>query len=326
MISQKMTNIGEAVLLGKDITVEDAKYLIDVPLYELLFWANEIRTKFKKDKVDACAIINAKSGRCPEDCKFCAQSAHYSTTITSYPLVEEERILEGAHYAGKIKATRFGIVTSGRKLSEVEIDKICKAIKRLSRVSSIIPCASLGKLTIDYGDRLKEAGLKRYHHNLETSENFFPKVCTTHSYSERVSTIKIAKEAGFEICSGGIFGIGETWEDRLELAMKLRELDVNSIPLNFLNPVHGTPFDKHKLLPPLEALRIIAIFRFVHPKREIRICGGREVTLRQLQSWMFYAGADGIIIGNYLTTMGRAPEEDIELIKDLGLRLDEDSI
>ncbi|MFH1096998.1 MAG: biotin synthase BioB [Candidatus Desantisbacteria bacterium] len=323
MLNEKMTNIGQIALNGKDITDKEALFLVKAPLYELLFWANAVRTKFKKDKIDTCAIINAKSGKCSEDCKFCAQSSHYSTVVQSYPLVEEERILETGHYAGKVKAKRFGIVVSGRRLLDEEIDKICRAIKRLNRVSTVLPCASLGKLTIDYAERLKEAGLNRYHHNLETSERFFPNICTTHSYQERISTIKIAKDAGFEVCSGGIFGLGETWDDRVQLAIALRELGVTSIPLNFLNPIQGTPLGENKLLSPLEALRIIAIFRLIHPKQEIRIGGGREIVLRDIQSWIYYAGASGIMIGNYLTTPGRAPEENLQIIKDLELTIDE---
>jgi biotin synthase len=169
---------------------------------------------------------------------------------------------------------------------------------------------------------LKDSGLSRYHHNLETDEEFFSALCTTHSFKERVETIKIAKEEGLEVCCGGIFGVGETWQARLNLAFKLKELEVDSIPLNFLNPIKGTPFENITPLHPLEILRIIAIFRFIHPKREIRICGGREVNLRDLQSWMYYAGADGAIIGNYLTTLGRPPEEDLKLIKDLGLEME----
>jgi biotin synthase len=323
MLNEKMTNIGQTALNGKNITDKEALSLVKAPLFELLFWANTVRTKFRKNKIDTCTIINAKSGRCPEDCKFCAQSSHYSTDVQNYPLVEEERILEVGHYASKIKAKRVGIVTSGRKLSDEELTKVCRAIKRLTRISNVIPCASLGKLTIDYADRLKEAGLGRYHHNLETSEKFFTNICTTHSYAERISTIKIAIEAGFEVCSGGIFGLGETWEDRVQLALTLRELGVTSIPINFLNPIVGTPFGENMLLLPLEALRIIAIFRLIHPKQEILIGGGREVVLRDLQSWIYYAGASGVMLGNYLTTTGRPPEENLQIIKDLELIIDE---
>jgi biotin synthase len=297
------------------IGMEDAIYLTASPIFELLFWANFIRERFKAKKIDTCSIINAKSGRCPEDCKFCAQSAHYKTEVAQYPLVSREKVIESAHSARFSK--RFGIVTSGRSLKEDEIEKVCEMIEVIK--TNISPCASLGRLTRDYANQLKSAGLARYHHNLETSETFFAKICTTHTYKERIESIEVAKSAGLEVCSGGIFGLGEDWSDRISLAFKLRELEIDSIPLNFLNPVSGTPLGERERLSPFEALRIIAIFRFIHPKRDIKIGGGREVTLRDLQSWMYYAGANGVMIGNYLTTAGRPQEEDIRLIEDLGL-------
>lgn len=299
-----------------DIGMEDAIYLVASPLFELLFWANLIRERFKGKSIDTCSIINAKSGKCPEDCKFCAQSAHYKTDVPQYPLVDREKVTESAHSARASK--HFGIVTSGRSLKQNEIKKVCEMIEAIKTDTST--CASLGRLTPDYASQLKSAGLVRYHHNLETGETFFAKICTTHTYKERIESIEIAKQTGLEVCSGGIFGVGEGWSERIELAFKLRELEVDSIPLNFLNPVSGTPLGQLERLTPFEALRIIAIFRFIHPKRDIKIGGGREVTLRDLQGWMYYAGANSIMIGNYLTTLGRPQEEDMRLIEDFGLK------
>jgi biotin synthase len=327
MINKTLLSLASQVINGKDLKAAQAWQLVELSeeegIYELYFLANKIKGYFKGKKVSFCSIINAKSGRCSEDCKFCAQSSHYKTEIKIYPLVSIEEIVKGSDEAWRIGAIRYSIVTAGRKIkNDSEFNVICEAIKKIKKEGKILPCASLGKLTKQQAKMLKDSGLSRYHHNLETDEEFFSALCTTHSFKERVETIKIAKEEGLEVCCGGIFGVGETWQARLNLAFKLKELEVDSIPLNFLNPIKGTPFENITPLHPLEILRIIAIFRFIHPKREIRICGGREVNLRDLQSWMYYAGADGAIIGNYLTTLGRPPEEDLKLIKDLGLEME----
>ncbi|MDI6751806.1 MAG: biotin synthase BioB [bacterium] len=315
MKDKRLEEIASTVCNKTNIGMEDAIYLTTSPFFELLFWANLIRERFKGKSIDTCSIINAKSGKCQEDCKFCAQSARYKTEVPQYPLVDRKKVVESARSARVSK--RFGIVTSGRSLKQNEIERVCEMIEAIK--ANISPCASIGRLTLDYASQLKSAGLVRYHHNLETGETFFAKICTTHTYKERIESIEIAKQTGLEVCSGGIFGIGECWSERIELAFKLRELEVDSIPLNFLNPVSGTPLGQQERLTPFEALRIIAIFRFIHPKRDIKIGGGREVTLRDLQGWMYYAGANGVMIGNYLTTLGRPPEEDIRLIKDFGL-------
>ncbi|MDY6967566.1 MAG: biotin synthase BioB, partial [Spirochaetota bacterium] len=202
-----------------------------------------------------------------------------------------------------------------------ELKSICNALEDISSNVDIAGCASLGTLSYESAKMLKESGLKRYHHNLETAESFFPEICTTHSYEERIKTVKIAKEAGFEVCCGGIFGIGETPQQRLEFAFTLKELDVDSIPLNFLNPITGTPLENAPAIPPMEILKIIAMFRFVHPTKDIRVCGGRQTNLRGVQPLMYIAGANGIMIGNYLTTAGGDPNEDLQLIEDLMLSI-----
>lgn len=289
-------------------------------LFELFISANRIRAKFRGNKVDLCSIINAKSGACPEDCSFCAQSAHSKTNIQVHPLISREQILNAAAIAKNNKARRFCIVTSGKRPSNKELDEICNAISEV-RETGLLPCATLGMLDHTQLNQLKSAGLHRYHHNLETSEEFFSEICTTHTYMDKIKTIEAAKSLGLSVCSGGIFGLGESWEDRIDMALALRELEVDSVPVNFFAPVSGTPLSNRKMLTPSEALKIIAIYRLIMPDREIRVCGGRPATLRDLNSHIFIAGADGLLIGNYLTTQGRDPESDMLMIKDLGLEV-----
>ncbi|HEA47000.1 MAG TPA: biotin synthase BioB [bacterium] len=312
------------VLKGEEITFEEASLLSELKgkdIFSLLNAANVIREKFKGKVIDLCSVINAKSGRCSEDCRFCSQSTYYKTAAQIHPLVGSEEIIKAAKRARNIGADRFGIVISGRSIPGLkELNSICEALRTLSAEVDIGRCASLGTLTREAAQALREAGLESYHHNLETAESFFGSICTTHKFSERVNTIRIAKEAGLKVCCGGIFGLGETWKERIELALTLRELDVDSVPLNILNPIPGTPLENAQPLPPLEILKIIAIYRFILPTKDIRVCGGREVNLRDLQSFIFLAGANGTMIGNYLTTSGRDPREDIRMIRDLGLR------
>ena len=286
---------------------------------QLMSHATRLRRWFKGEEVDLCAVVNAQSGRCSEDCIFCAQSKHYATAVSVYPLLDTPAVLTSAQDACRSGANRFGIVTSGKGLrGERELKSVCASVRAITEKTKLLPCASLGVLSEDQMASLREAGLRRYHHNLETAASHFPAICSTHTYEERVRTIRSARQAGFEICAGGIFGLGETPEQRIELAFALRELDVDSIPLNFLNPVAGTPAARFSPLPPLEILKIIALFRFALPAKEIRVCGGREVCLRTLQPLLHLAGANGTMVGNYLTTSGRDPETDLQEIKDLG--------
>jgi biotin synthase len=289
-------------------------------IYELLNIANKLRIENRGSKVDLCSIVNAKSGACPEDCSFCAQSAHSRTDAEVYPLLEKEDILKVAVSAQKNKARRFCIVTSGKKPSASELDKICDIVSEIS-LMGLLPCATLGMLDEYQLSRLKDAGLHRYHHNLETSEAFFKEICTTHTYKDKLRTIDCAKSLGLSVCSGGIFGLGESWEDRIDMAFAIRDTGADSVPINFLSPIAGTPLGSKEALSPMEALKIIAIYRIIMPDREIRICGGRRSTLRGLASHVFLAGADGFLIGNYLTTSGGNPAEDIQMIKDMGLEL-----
>ncbi|MBI5374661.1 MAG: biotin synthase BioB [Candidatus Schekmanbacteria bacterium] len=282
--------------------------------------ATRIREKFKGKKVILCSIVSAKSGGCSEDCSFCAQSAHYQTNAPLYPMITSAQILQTAKEARAAGASEFSVVTSGREVaSDKELSVLVSSFKNISGEIKIPCCASLGILDEERGKALKEAGLTNYHHNLETSESFYGNICTTHSYSERIETVKTAKRLGFKVCSGGIFGMGESAKQRIELAFTLKELGVDSIPMNFLNPIPGTPLEGTTPMKPLEILRLISIYRFIHPNKDIIVCGGREVNLRSLQSLIFYAGANGTLMGNYLTTKGDSPDKDMQMIKDLGL-------
>jgi biotin synthase len=289
-------------------------------LYHVVAAANDVRRHFKGDRVDLCAVVNAKSGMCPEDCAFCAQSAHHETNSPAYPLIDEREILKHARGAEQNGANRFGIVISGRGIDKDQmLEKICSAVGSMERETRLGRCASLGRLNTEQLRKLKAAGLESVHHNIETSESFFPSICSTHTYANRLKTVRAAKEAGLKVCCGGIFGMGESNSQRIEMALALRELGVDSIPLNFLNPIPGTRLENAPPLPPIEILLIIAMFRFLLPEKDIRVCGGRERGLRSLQPLMFAAGANCTMIGNYLTTLGRSPKEDLEMIADLGL-------
>ncbi len=289
-------------------------------LYDLFALANRVRDKFRGDKVDLCSIVNAKSGACSEDCSYCAQSAHNKTVVKVYPLLHKDKIMEAAAYAKEKNVKRFCVVTSGKKPSKSELKEICSFISSVKDLG-LHPCATLGMLDIDEMQQLKDAGLNRYHHNLETSEAYFSEICSTHTYQDKIKTIQAAKSLGFSICSGGIFGLGESWEDRIDMAFAIKEIGVDSVPINFITPVNGTPLGNKETLNPLEALKIIAIYRLILPECQIRVCGGRPHTLRDLNSLIFTAGADGLLLGNYLTTSGRNPDDDLQMIKDMGLKV-----
>lgn len=319
---QRIIALAEKVLDGQAITKEEANYLINVgddDTMVLLSMADKIRQRFAGDAVDCCAIINGRSGKCSENCKFCAQSAHYHTGVKEYGLLSEEEIFNAAQKAKAAGAVRFSVVTSGRGQSKKDdFANICRVLTRIKKELQIEVCASLGILTLEQAKALKEAGVTRYHSNLETAGSHFPDICTTHTYEDKFVTIKNAQAAGLRVCSGGIFGLGETREQRVEMAFTLKELGIDSVPLNLLTPIPGTPFEANKPLPPLEILRAYAVFRFILPKAQIRTAGGREVNLRDLQALALNGGASGIMIGGYLTTAGRGTERDIQMLKDLG--------
>lgn len=286
----------------------------------LLSTAGQLRQRAHGDKVEFCAIVNARSGRCSEDCAFCAQSARHHTQAQVYPLMEADQIVEQGRAAARAGAVRFGIVTSGRGCPRgQDLDTICRAVERLRAEKIISPCASLGLLEPDQARRLAEAGLTRYHHNLEAGPSFFPQICASHSFQDRVDSVLAAQQAGLEVCVGGILGLGETPDQRLEFFEALASLDPQSVPLNFLNPIPGTKLEHVKPLSPLEALAAIAVCRLVLPRAHIRTCGGRAQVLGRLAPMMYLAGASATMIGDYLTTQGGQPSEDLQDLKALGL-------
>lgn len=280
--------------------------------------AAEIREALRGREIQLCSITNAKSGLCRENCRFCAQSIHWNTSGPVYPLKSAREILEEAASAREKGSRMFGIVTSGTRItSKKEWDGILRAVEGVKALG-INPCASLGLLNRDQAHGLKEAGLFRYHHNLETARSFFPKICTTHDYEEDVSTVRIAREAGLSTCSGGILGLGEGIGERIEMAVLLRRMEVDSVPVNILNPIPGTPLENEEPLPVTEILLTIGVLRFLLPDRDIRLCGGKEKNLRQLLPLGLVAGANALMTGDYLTTTGRDTPLDLEMIRDLG--------
>ena len=295
----------------------EARKLIAADIEELLSIADDVRKKNIGQHMEVCGIVNAKSGICSEDCKFCAQSAHYCTDVPEYPLKDATDIIEAAKLAKANGAGKFGIVTSGNRLTPEEIDIIADAIREIKDTIDISPCASLGALNEGSFAKLKDAGLTRYHHNIETSERFYTKIVSTHNYSERVATIKNAKNTGLEVCSGGIFGLGENWDDRIDMAFLLRELDIDSVPMNFLVPIKGTPMENTEPIDPMDAIRTIALFRIILPGKTIKVVAGREAVLKNMQDMMFRAGANGMMVGGYLTIPGRLLEDDLVLIRNI---------
>lgn len=283
--------------------------------------ASRLREQYFGRTVSLCSIVNAKSGLCTEDCAFCAQSAHHRTGVPVYPLIDREQLLEGAEKAAGYGSDCYGIITSGTGIAKgEELDKICEAVREIIRRGTVRPSCSLGIIDEETARTLASAGVYMYHHNLETAASFFPNICTTHDYQDDVETVKAVKRAGMEVCCGGIFGLGESFAQRIELLLLLRELAVDSIPVNFLDPVAGTRLEDAANLTPLDCLKTIAMCRFIVPDKKITVCGGREKNLRELQSWIFAAGANGMMTGDYLTKKGRNPDADRQLLIDLKLR------
>lgn len=313
----------EKIIRGNSVTRREALSLAKTSgrnLPAFFCSANSLRTRFRGNHADLCAIINARSGACSENCAYCAQSSASSADIVSFPLVEKKIVTEKAREAKRGGAKRFCIVTSGRRASKRDLSRIGEMVSEVRSVG-LLPCATLGLLSREDLVMLKESGLERYHHNLETSERFFPKICTSHTYKDKMKTVEAAISTGLSLCSGGIFGLGETWEDRVDMGFALREINPDSVPINFLIPIKGTRLGARSALEPMEALKIVSLYRFILPEREIRVCGGRLQTLGEFNSFAFLAGADGLLIGNYLTTPGRNFGDDLRIIRQFGLSI-----
>ena len=309
------------VLAGGEVTREEALELLDAPLEVLCQAADQLREHFCGDRFDLCTIVNGKCGKCSEDCKYCAQSAHYHTSLEeSYPLLSTEELVKGAAENKRQGVLRYSIVTSGRKLSDREVDQVCESIRAIREQVGIEVCVSFGLLGEEAFRKLKEAGASRVHCNLESSRSYFPQVCTTHTYDEKIETMKAARRAGLSVCSGGIIGLGETMEDRIDMVLTARELGVKSVPVNLLNPIPGTPYEHNPVLTEDELRRVVAIFRFLIPDGNIRLAGGRGL-LEDKGARCFCSGANAAISGDMLTTAGITVERDLEMLRKLGYQV-----
>jgi biotin synthase len=316
----KWNELSKGVLMGRPLTRSEALAIMessDDDLLAILDAAFAIRRRYFGRGVSIHVIRNAKSGLCSENCSFCSQSAVSDSDIPQYPMQSVDQILEGAREAHKLTAVRYCIVTSGRAPSERDLETICEAARLIKREVPVQICTSLGLLSEEQAQRLKRAGVDRYNHNLESSERFYSSFCTTHAYSDRVTTARIAKAAGLELCSGGLVGMGENLQDRVNLAFALSELDADSIPVNFLDPRPGTPLEGMPRLTPADCLRTLAMFRFVNPDTEIRIAGGREACIGSMQVLSLYAANSMFTVG-YLTTSGQGYQADMDMIKHAG--------
>ena len=312
-----LKELTDKVLNGRQITKEEALFLYGQPLLELCGSADEIRRRFCANRFDICTIINAKSGSCSENCRFCAQSAYNHTCAASYPLLSKEEIVSQARIDHEQGVLRYSIVTSGKRLSDEEVDAMCETVREIKEKVGILVCVSFGLLKEQQFRKLKEAGVTRVHNNLETSRRNLPNICTTHRYDDKVQAIRAAESAGLSVCGGGIMGLGETTEDRIDMALTLRELGILSVPVNMLNPIPGTPLENNERLTKEEMQRIVAVYRFILPKASIRLAGGRGLLPDKGKS-CFTSGANAAISGDMLTTAGITTKTDMALLKELG--------
>lgn len=316
-------DLAERVLGGEPASAAEARAVLHAPdddLLALLHAAFRVRQRHHGREVRLHVLQNAKSGRCSEDCAFCSQSSRFETGVDTYRLQTVEELVEGARRAHAMGAVKYCMVTATRGPSQRDLDTVCEAVRRIKAELHINVCTSLGLLQEGQAEQLAAAGVTRFNHNLESSERHYGELCSTHSWEERVTTVKRARAAGLEACCGGIMGMGESEDDRLELAFTLRALEVESIPVNFLDPRPGTPLGERARLSPQECLRILCMFRFVNPTRDIRIAGGREVNLRDLQALALWP-ANSLFVNGYLTTGGAGHERDVRMIEDAGFRV-----
>lgn len=318
-MSVDVMSIAEEIIKGRRLNRdEDLGWLLEVELSELQAGAFLLQKHFRGNHIDLCTIVNGRSGRCSENCKYCAQSAYHHTGVEEYPLMSKEELFRHAKANQEGGANRFSIVTSGRALSGKEFETVLEAYKEMNDTLSIHLCASHGILTEEQLQKLYEAGVRQYLHNIETSKRYFPEICTSHTYDDRIKTIKLAQKAGLNVCSGGIIGMGETWADRIDMAISLSELNIKSIPINSLMAIPGTKLEG---MPPLsgdDILRTIALFRFINPEADIRMAAGRKL-MPENGATAFKAGASASITGNMLTTSGTTMKDDLEILKKLGL-------
>lgn len=313
----ELERLTDKVVNGEQVTRKEALSLYEQPLEALCESADQIRRKFCSDRFDICTIINGKSGRCSENCKFCAQSAHNHTGAEEYPLLPDEEIIAQARTNHEQGVLRYSIVTSGKRLSDAEVERMCGTVRKIRDAVGIAVCVSFGLLNEAQFRKLKEAGVSRVHNNLESSRRNFPNVCTTHTFDDKIAAIRAAQAAGLTVCSGGIMGLGETAEDRIDMALTLRDLGIKSVPVNMLNPVPGTPFENNPKLTGDDMRRIVAVYRFILPDASIRLAGGRGLLADKGKS-CFTSGANAAISGDMLTTAGITTKTDMAMLDELG--------
>lgn len=322
-MKNKILELYKNILNGHEITFNEAKELIEIDhindtesMETLIECANEIRKTFTGNSMDLCTIMNVKNGNCSEDCKYCAQSSHYKTPIIPYSFLNEQEIIDKAKEVEKKGAHKFSMVSSGKGPSDKDIEKICSIYEKLQKETNISLCGSFGILKEGQAEKLRDSGIRMYHHNLESSREFYGSLCTTHTFEDRVNTIKLVQKAGLKVCSGGILGMGETTIDRLNLAFELRNLNVDSVPINILTKIPGTPYENNEPLHKMEIIKTIAIFRFILPKAQIRYAGGR-MQLEDLQELGLKAGVNAMLTGDFLTTTGSNMAKDKELAEKM---------
>ena len=315
--SNVVNELEQKVLSGGQLSIEEAVSLVNESCDSLSSSADNIRRHFSGNEMVLCSIINAKSGKCPEDCRYCAQSSYYNTNISEYPLISYSEILSQALKMRSFGVDRFSIVTSGRTLSNDEFDSVCEIISSLVKDTGMTICASLGFMTEERAILLKHSGLSIYHHNLETNNSYFSKICSTHSHREKIDTIKNIRSAGIDLCIGGIIGLGESWEDRVAFAFEIKTLEPQSVPLNILSPIEGTPLFGIHPISPEDIIKTASIFRFIMPQINIRYAGGR-LNLGKLHNKGILSGINGLMIGDFLTTQGRSIQDDILMLKNMG--------